>query len=148
MYVKWWWMHRRLFPYGLGNNKVCLGTWRVAGHVSGCNCKLLLHGEAAWCSGPGLAPAPVSGHMKLPRFWEAKQSAAAAVILFILYHVWKYGKIVSGETSGGATAPSPSMPALGPAAARWNCCKIITFYGEHPFFAEIFSAHVITINWM
>ena len=52
------------------------------------------------------------------------------------------------ETSSGATcclAVSHPWPAPSP---PWrNCCKIITFYGEHPFFSETFTTHIIIINW-
>ena len=65
--------------FGVWAHDVLLAMYLVV-IVSYC-CMARLPGAA------GLAPAPVSGHMKLPRFWEAKQSAAAAVILFILYHV-------------------------------------------------------------
>lgn len=35
----------------------------------------------------------------------------------------------------------PGLPPLGEIAA-----KIITFYGEHPFFSETFATHIIIIN--
>ena len=52
------------------------------------------------------------------------------------------------ETSSGATcclAVSHLWPPLRPLGEI--AAKIITFYGEHPFFSETFTTHIIIINW-
>ena len=48
---------------------------------------------------------------------------------------WRH--LLPGRQSSLAWPPPP----LGEIAA-----KIITFYGEHPFFSETFATHIIIIN--
>ena len=83
------------------------------------------------------------------RDWAANTAAFLPLHLWApAQNVWKYGKIVSRDKQwrhllpGRQSSLAYPLPPPGEIAA-----KIITFYGEHPFFSETFTTHIIIINW-